>query len=420
MKEEKMVPEIRFPEFDEKWETKKLGDVSIKIGSGKTPLGGESVYVSDGIPFIRSQNVINDSLVLDSTCIPESVHEEMKSSKVLPKDILLNITGGSIGRSCVVPDNFNEGNVNQHVCIIRLKNNDSNFAQSLLSSWRGQKLVFQGQTGSGREGLNFESIKSFKFHFPSLPEQQKIATFLTAVDKRINLLTQKKEKLEEYKKGVMQKLFPSIKSKGRPNLRFLEFNAPLKKDTFKGIANEKLANGVFNDPKKNGTGYFLINVKDMYSNLIIKKTELSRLELEENEFKKNKVKYGDIFFTRSSLVREGIAHSTVNLSKDNDITYDGHLIKLSPNLEIINPIYLGYLTKTNFVRRQLINKGKTGTMTTIGQDDISSVKIFYPSLPEQQKIASFLSALDKQIEQVAGQVEKMKEWKKGLLQKMFV
>ena len=126
------VPELRFSGFEGKWMEERLGNLSSKIGSGKTPRGGDKVYQIDGIPFIRSQNIIHNQLVLDNTHISKKTHEEMKGSQVQPNDILLNITGGSIGRSCVVPDGFDEGNVNQHVSIIRLKTYDAKFFQSFL------------------------------------------------------------------------------------------------------------------------------------------------------------------------------------------------------------------------------------------------------------------------------------------------
>src|SRR5690554_2962128 len=137
----------------------------------------------------------------------------MKGSKVLPNDILLNITGGSIGRSCVVPENFKEGNVNQHVSIIRLKKFSPRFLQLLLSSNKGQKLIFQSQTGSGREGLNFQSIRSFKVFFPSLPEQQKIASFLNRLDSKIEQVGIQIEKMQDWKKGLLQKMFVKWKIK---------------------------------------------------------------------------------------------------------------------------------------------------------------------------------------------------------------
>ncbi|TPU42475.1 restriction endonuclease subunit S, partial [Acinetobacter baumannii] len=128
-----------------------------------------------------------------------------------------------------------------------------------------------------------------------------------------------------------------------------------------------------------------MNVLDMYIDRDIDETRLSLLDLSQQEFERNKVKYGDIFFTRSSLVKEGIAHSNVYLGNSNDITYDGHLIKLSPNLEQTNPIFLNYGLKTSKVRKQLIQGGKTATMTTIGQKEIASTTIDIPSLQEQTK-----------------------------------
>jgi type I restriction enzyme S subunit len=117
------VPNLRFPGFDGEWVKAKLGDITEKINSGKTPLGGESNYLTEGIIFIRSQNVNNDQLELDNIVyISEDVHASMQNSMVNANDILLNITGASLGRSCVVPEDFEGGNVNQHVCIIRPKN----------------------------------------------------------------------------------------------------------------------------------------------------------------------------------------------------------------------------------------------------------------------------------------------------------
>ena len=194
-------------EFGE-WEEKKLGEIASKVGSGSTPRGGAEAYVDDGIIFIRSQNVNHDQLLLeDIVFIPENTHQKMAGSKVIANDILLNITGASIGRSCVVPKNFTEGNVNQHVCIIRTPNDEPKFIQAFLSSKNGQDLIESYQTGSGREGLNFQSIRSFDLSMPCLEEQTKIANFLSAIDQKIEVVAQQIEQAKTWKKGLLQQMF---------------------------------------------------------------------------------------------------------------------------------------------------------------------------------------------------------------------
>ena len=194
-------------EFGE-WEEKKLGEIALKVGSGSTPRGGAEAYVDVGIIFIRSQNVNNNQLLLeDVVFISENTHQKMAGSKVIANDILLNITGASIGRSCVVPKNFTEGNVNQHVCIIRTPNDEPKFIQAFLSSKNGQDLIESYQTGSGREGLNFQSIRSFDLSMPCFEEQTKIANFLSAIDQKIEVVAQQIEQAKVWKKGLLQQMF---------------------------------------------------------------------------------------------------------------------------------------------------------------------------------------------------------------------
>ena len=205
-----------------------------------------------------------------------------------------------------------------------------------------------------------------------------------------------------------------------PKLRFKEFDGDWNNSSLLNLSFDKtLSNGVFNDQNKVGKGYKLINVLDMYIERDINESRLSLLDLSQQEFERNKVKYGDIFFTRSSLVKEGIAYSNVYLGSNNDITYDGHLIKLSPNLEQINPIFLNYGLKTSKVRKQLIQGGKTATMTTIGQKEIASTKIDIPLLKEQTKIATFLSAVDEKIAQLSQKLHLLGQYKQGMMQKLF-
>jgi len=164
--------EIPF-EVPEGWEWSRLLPLTIKIGAGSTPTGGTAIYSTSGIKFIRSQNVYNDRLVLDNVAyISEEINQIKAGSIVKPEDILLNITGGSIGRCALVPDDFDIANVNQHVVIIRLV--DSKLRQYLhntIISPYIQEQILSRQVGSGRGGISVETISTFLIPLPPLNEQ---------------------------------------------------------------------------------------------------------------------------------------------------------------------------------------------------------------------------------------------------------
>ena len=174
--------------MDITWEQRKLGDITVKIGSGKTPSGGKSAYVENGIPLIRSQNVNGDKVdFADIVFIDEATDESMANSRVYTNDVLLNITGASIGRSAVYKG-LESANVNQHVCIIRpTEGYQSDFIQLNLSSDNGQKQIDASQAGGGREGLNFQEIGKMQFSFPSLNEQKYIGRYFNNFDNLITL-----------------------------------------------------------------------------------------------------------------------------------------------------------------------------------------------------------------------------------------
>lgn len=186
-------------EIPEHWEVKKLKYAVVKIGSGVTPSGGASVYQLSGIPLLRSQNVHFDGLKLaDVAYITSDVHDKMSNSKVLTGDVLLNITGASIGRSYYVEDWLGEANVNQHVCIIRPKQNIlTKFLYYLLRSNIGQEQITNEQTGSGREGLNFESLKNFNIPFVEPSEQQAIVNHIETETAKIEAQVARTRKLIE-------------------------------------------------------------------------------------------------------------------------------------------------------------------------------------------------------------------------------
>jgi type I restriction enzyme, S subunit len=146
---------------------KTIGEVASKVGSGKTPLGGEKFYTKEGIPFLRSQNVLTGKLSLeDIAYIPEAVHHSMKSTIVQKNDVLLNITGASIGRSAVFDHPMLiEANVNQHVCIIRTDNYSPYVLCDYLNSKFGQVQIDKLQTAGNRQGLNFQNLRKLSIPY---------------------------------------------------------------------------------------------------------------------------------------------------------------------------------------------------------------------------------------------------------------
>jgi type I restriction enzyme S subunit len=195
-------------EIPRHWVVGKLGFYTSKIGSGLTPKGGSEIYSESGIPFIRSQNVHFQGLVLDNVSyIDIDIHNSMSGSKVSYNDVLLNITGGSIGRCCVVQVN-QEMNVNQHVCIIRTNNKLSPYYLNyLLSSTIGQSQVTYNISGGNREGLTVDGIKDIIIDLPPFSEQEQIVSYLDEktgeIDKTIELENKKIELLKEYRQSLI-------------------------------------------------------------------------------------------------------------------------------------------------------------------------------------------------------------------------
>lgn len=407
--ENRVTPKLRFGEYKEDWGKTIFKNITVKIGSGSTPRGGEKAYQDYGVPFIRSQNVIDNKLKLsESTFISKEINDKMKGSIVKANDILLNITGGSIGRSCVVPNSFKVGNVNQHVCIIRLLGTVSPyFLQPFLSSHKGQKLIHQGQTGSGREGLNFQSIATFKLNLPSLPEQQKIAAFLSSVDEKLQQLNKKKSLLSAYKKGVMQKIFSQ-------ELRFKDANGnnypDWKEKKLGQISSFK--NGKPHEPNVVSDGLYNLITLDSISIEGKLKVQHKKVNVDDNSLCKNDI----------VMVLSDIAHARL-LGLCDVIPFNdkfvlnqrmGRVRLYEGNSPLFISIAINY--SQNFFRR----RGQGTSQKHIYERDVNAFPLQVPVFEEQQKIANFLSAIDDKIELVSTQIKNTQAFKKGLLQQMFV
>lgn len=185
------------------------------------------------------------------------------------------------------------------------------------------------------------------------------------------------------------------------------------------LAKDGISNGVFNDPEKREGKFKLINVVDLYEEPYIKTEKLSFLAISEKEYENNKAEYCDLFFTRSSLKLEGIAHCNVLLSKEENITYDGHIMKISPASEIIDPLYLRYYCISERARNFFMRLAKHTTMTTIGQKDIAKLPVPIPKRNEQDKIVSIIKIWDEAISKTEKLIKAKKRYKKGFMQRLL-
>jgi len=190
------------------WRVARLGDTASELRSGITPKGGEKVYLKAGIPLIRSQNVLMNKLSLtDVAFISHAVHDSMIGSAVRPGDVLLNITGASIGRVAFVPDELKIANVNQHVCRIRLAPHvNPAFVSYYLSTRPGQAQVMGSQFGTTRQGLNYGNVRAFRIPIPSLEEQREISDALLACDSKISALQKEDALLDELFRAMLEEL----------------------------------------------------------------------------------------------------------------------------------------------------------------------------------------------------------------------
>lgn len=209
------------------WHVRRLKFNVSKVGSGVTPKGGAEGYEDSGIPLLRSQNIHFNGLRLDDVVfISEDTHSDMATSQVASGDVLLNITGASIGRCHFATEDLGEANVNQHVCIVRPASELlTKYLYFALCSDIGQLQIDLEQGGSGREGLNFVAIKNFILPLPGILEQQEIVMRLEVVVEKLKDLSFKVEsaiaRLTEYRTALI-----TAATTGKIDVRHVAVPAP--------------------------------------------------------------------------------------------------------------------------------------------------------------------------------------------------
>lgn len=200
------------------WGAVRLGDYCSKIGSGSTPRGGESTYQEDGVAFIRSQNVHNGFFARDGLAHLDDEHaDQLKGVTVEPGDVLLNITGDSVARSCLVPDDVLPARVSQHVAIVRLKADefDSRFVgYFFISPFMQDTMLSLAGGGGTRKALTKEMIERFEVPRPPRPAQKRIADILSAYDELIENNRKRMALLEEAARQLYREWFVRLRFPG--------------------------------------------------------------------------------------------------------------------------------------------------------------------------------------------------------------
>lgn len=201
----------------------------------------------------------------------------------------------------------------------------------------------------------------------------------------------------------------------------MRINLPSKWECFQlnDLVDIKISNGAFNDPQKVGKGYRLINVQDLYQEPEVQVYNLSLLDLTEDEFLRYKAEKGDLFFTRSSLKLEGIAHCNIYNSKEDNVVFECHIMRVRVNRQKILPLYLYYYSKTFLARKYFMRRAKMTTMTTIDQKDLGELPVLTPLVNEQQRIIDIIYSLDSSIDIMRKLILSKREFKKALIQQLL-
>lgn len=373
--------------------TIRLKEMATKIGSGVTPAGGESAYVKSGVTFIRSQNVRESNLNLDDVAfITSTQHQTMGGSKVIDLDVLLNITGASIGRSCVVPVGTGEANVNQHVCIIRPTNSlNPYFLSQFLNSYLGQKQIWSFQGGGSREGLNFAQISSFEIPALTRNEQDSIASLLrewhSAIEKTERLIVAKNQLISHLREHLLAKPMQSRRVK------------------LKAVTQESTArNG-----KRLGREAVMAVTKQVGMRPMREETIAAAID-------RYKVVRPQAFAYNPMRLNIG---SIAMSSFDDDVLVSPDYVVFECDAAKLLPSYLNHLRRTRLWASHFEAAGSGGVRIRIYYDDLGAFAFPLPSLAEQERVLAVLDAGVSEIETLQRYLAALKTQKHGLMQKLL-
>ena len=414
MSEAVNIPQLRFPEFNGAWEEKKLGEV-VRYTKGFAFKSND--YVDSGVRIIRVSDLGAESIKKDNKSIYLSSENEhlYDKWKIRKNNIVITTVGSNpdliesaVGRGIFII-NDNEGLLNQNM--LKLENStqvNNKFVHCFINSPKYIHHIKAIKRGNANQAnITVKELLDFKLSITTKPEQQKIAAFLNAVDTKIEQLSKKQELLGEYKKGLMQQIFSqAIRFKADDGCDFPDWE-------------EKSLGELFN--YKNGGSFENEVVKDGLYNLITLNSITIDGEL-KNEHKKinsfdNSLKINDLIMVLSDVAHGNFLGLTAIIPEDNSYVLNQRMGALKSK-GLNNVVFLRLLI--NYNQKYFKLHGQGSSQQNLSKGDILKFELLLPNRNEQQKIANFLSSIDTKIEQVGKQLDESKQFKKALLQQMFV
>lgn len=414
-KKKTLIPQLRFQEFDGEWETNKLSDWKLKVIDGDRGTNypnGDDFSAEGYCLFMNAKNVTKNGFSFETKMfITKEKDERLRKGKLKRNDLILT-TRGSVGNIAFYDDSikFENLRINSGMVLIRNENSkiDSRFIYSSFFTPKLNRIIDTISFGSAQPQLTVKEINLFKFNIPTLPEQQKIASFLSAVDEKIQQLSRKKELLSQYKKGIMQQLFSG-------KLRFKDENGKDYADW-----EEKRLDSMISK--------FVVPMRDKPKEL---KGEIPWCRIEDFDGKylsKSKSGQGVSFETVKEMnlkvypIGTLLVSCSANLGfcaiTETELITNQTFIGLVPNCKKVDVLYLLYVMRMLSQKLNTLSSGTT--ISYLSRQQFEQFKVPYPSLSEQQKIANFLSSIDAKIENTSQQIKQTQSFKKGLLQQMFV
>jgi len=408
---EKNVPALRFPEFEGEWEKKKGIDITSKITKGSSPNWQGFQYQNSGVLFVTSENVRDGFLDISKPkFLPEEFHEKQKNSQLKYGDILINIVGASIGRCCLFLEKV-PASTNQAVALFRTKEKvDFLFISLCYQHDRIQKVISGTQSESARPNLSLTDLRQLCFVCPSLPEQQKIASFLTAVDTKIEQLSKKKALLEQYKKGMMQKLFSQeLRFKDEQGNEFPDWEEKRLGD----VATFSKGKGISKDDISENGSLECIRYGQLYTDYAETIRDIkSRTNIPVNEAVLSEP--NDIIIPASGETQIDIATASCVLKGGVALGGDLNIIRTEHD-----GVFISYYLNNN-KKYEIARLAQGISVVHLYAAQLKLLQLNLPSILEQRKISSFLSSIDKKINLISTELTHAQTFKKGLLQQMFV